>query len=281
MPPANLYRQGAHRHQRATRYAAGVGHRVSPRFGVNVLYNYAHWTHWWRGRNLNPLIDGVRSDPFVANIIETFSDGEVIWHEVNLNFNLSLLASTPAESRARFNWRRLAVIGSYAYVSSRANILGPFEVPPSGTLDPEWGRGASDMPYRFNVSLTSTQLRNLTAVLALNASDGSVCNWTTGFDDNHDGLLNDRPEGVGIRTLRTAPQRTLNGRFTYSIPLSGPPPATGGAARYRLGVFVSFINLTNRANYGGYSGIQTSPFFRQPTMVLNPRKVDMGVNIAF
>jgi hypothetical protein len=283
--PANLYRQGARRHTRTTRYAAGVAHRVSPRFGVNVLYNYIHWTHWWRGRNLNPLVDGRRPDPSVANIIETFSDGEVIWHELNLNFNLSLLGSTPAASRARFNWRRLAVIGSYAYVSSRANILGPFYVPPTGTLDTEWGRGASDMPYRFNVSLTSTQLRNLTAILALNASDGSPYTWTTGFDDNHDGILNDRPVGVGIRTLRAASQWTLNGRFTYAVPLSGPGfAAVGGVAgppRYRVGVYVSFVNLTNHANYGGYSGIQTSPFFEQPTTVLNPRKVDIGLNIGF
>lgn len=34
-----------------------------------------------------------------------------------------------------------------------------------------------------------------------------------------------------------------------------------GNARYRLEVFVAAENLTNPANYLGYSGVMTSPFF--------------------
>jgi hypothetical protein len=98
-------------------------------------------------------------------------------------------------------------------------------------------------------------------------------------------LLNDRPAGVGIWTLRGAPIWTLNGRFTYTLPLSGSQaPAVGGPpqqARYRWGIYVAVINMTDHANYGGYSGIQTSPFFERPTLVLNPRKVDIGLNISF
>ena len=52
-------------------------------------------------------------------------------------------------------------------------------------------------------------------------------------------------------------------------------------ARYRIGVYVNVINLTDHANYGGYSGVQTSPFFQRPTQVVNPRKVDVGMNISF
>ena len=53
-------------------------------------------------------------------------------------------------------------------------------------------------PYRVNVGVTSTQLKNLSINMSLNASDGFPYTETTGFDDNHDGLLNDRPAGVGI-----------------------------------------------------------------------------------
>ena len=69
------------------------------------------------------------------------------------------------------------------------------------------------------------------------------------------------------------------------IPAPGAAPtvmtAAAPATRYRLGFFVQMQNLTNHANYGGYSGVLTSRFFGQPTNVLNPRKIDFGVNFGF
>ena len=53
------------------------------------------------------------------------------------------------------------------------------------------------------------------------------------------------------------------------------------ANRYRLQLFVSAQNVTNHANYSGYSGTMTSPFFRQPTNVLGTRKIDIGVQLTF
>jgi len=232
--------------------------------------------------NLNPLVNGVRSEPAFANVISTVTDAEIIRHEAFLNFNLNLLAPSAANNRARFNWRRLGMTGGYSYISARRNALGPFDVPASGTLDTEWGRGPADNPYRINVTLTSTQLRNLSAALSLNASDGFPYNLMTGFDDNGDGLLNDRPEGVGVWALRTTPVRTFSSRFTYNVPLGGSPGGGGGAPqRYRLSVFASINNLTNRANLSGFSGVMTSPFFRTATGVQNPRKVDIGMNVSF
>ena len=46
-------------------------------------------------------------------------------------------------------------------------------------------------------------------------------------------------------------------------------------------MFASVNNLTNHANLIGFSGVMTSPFFMQATGVSNPRKVDIGMNIAF
>jgi len=137
----------------------------------------------------------------------------------------------------------------------------------------------------INTTLTSTQVRNLAVNLSWFASDGFVYNETTGFDDNQDGLLNDRPAGVGLRSLRTAPQSTINTRVTYTWTLatraSDVPPAPGAPARYRLSLFVNVTNLMNRANLGGYSGVMTSPFFEQPTVAFNPRRIDVGLNISF
>ena len=32
---------------------------------------------------------------------------------------------------------------------------------------------------------------------------------------------------------------------------------------------------------GGYAGVLTSPLYGQPSLVMNPRKVDLGVNLSF
>ena len=51
--------------------------------------------------------------------------------------------------------------------------------------------------------------------------------------------------------------------------------------RFRMGIIVNAQNLTNRANYVGYSGTLTSPFFGQPTAVQAMRKIDIGLNFNF
>jgi hypothetical protein len=283
VPPANTYRLGEYKLNKNYRYSIGIDERFSPRASVNVLYNYYNQDQLPRGKNLNPVIDGVRSDLGFANVISTVTDAQLIRHELFVNFNLSLATPAQTNSRETFNWRRLGLNGSYSFIHARRNALGPFDVPASGTLDTEWGRGPADNPYRVNASLTSTQVRNVSAVLSLNASDGFPYMLMTGFDNNHDGLLNDRPAGAGIFSLRSTPVWTVSGRLTYNVPLSAPPAAggPGAAQRYKLSMYASVNNLTNHANLSGFSGVMTSPFFMTPTGVQNPRKVDIGMNVSF
>jgi hypothetical protein len=277
----NTYRLGNYKLNKNYRYSVGVDQRFSPRASVNVLYTYYNQSQLPRGQNLNPLINGVRPDPNYANIIATVTDAELHRHEAYVNFNLNLLAPSAASNRTQFDWRRLAANGSYSFLHARRNALGPFDVPASGTLDTEWGRGPADNPYRINLTMTSTQLRNLAVAFSINAADGYPYMLMTGHDDNGDGLLNDRPLGVGIFSLRTTPQWTGSLRLTYS--LIGVPGGGGGPAaqRYKVSLYTAINNLTNHANLMGFSGVMTSPFFMTPTAVQNPRKVDIGMNVSF
>jgi hypothetical protein len=281
--PPNKYVLGDYSLQRNLRYSAGVDHRFSPRFRVNVLYAYVHQFELWRGENLNAPVNGVRPNPDFANIVQTLTDGTTRRHDVTVSLNLSLFTPSPAANNARVNWRRLSVSAGYGTVHAFNNSDGPFTPPPSGTLDTEWGPGPGDLAYRLNVSLTSTQIRNLNVNLGWNTSAGQPYNETTGIDDNQDGFLNDRPAGIGLRSLRTTGNSTLNLRVNCNLTRGGAAGPAAGAQgrRYRVGLSFSVQNLTNHANYGGYSGVVTSSTFLQPTYVTNPRRADVGVNIGF
>ena len=113
------------------------------------------------------------------------------------------------------------------------------------------------------------------------ANDGYPYSLTTGLDDNGDGILNDRPPDTGVWWLRATPQSTVSTRIAYTLTPGAAPGTPQPQIRYRVVLFVSVNNLTNHANYGGFSGVRTSPFFMQARSVNNPRRVDFGMNLTF
>jgi hypothetical protein len=283
LPPSavNRYLLGDDFHlQQNFRWSAGMDQVISPRFRFNVLYNWIHLQEQPRGLNLNPLVNGVRLDPNYGNVIASVTDAEIKRHEVVVNTTLALAAPSPALNQARFNWRRMNVQAGYTFIRPENNSDGWFSVPPTGNVDDDWGPGPADSPYRVNIVATGTQLRNLTTVLTWIANAGQVYTETTGFDDNHDGIVNDRLPGVGLRSLRGDPQFTMNARLQYAFALRGGG-AGGGQPRYRLNLFTNVTNVTNHRNYGGYSGVIPSEFYRRPTFVQNPRRAEVGLNLSF
>ena len=131
------------------------------------------------------------------------------------------------------------------------------------------------------MSVNSTQLRNLNVGVTWQANDGFPYMYTTGLDDNRDGIINDRPIGVGLWSLRGTSQSTLSSRIAYTLTPGAPPGTPQGSIRYRMVMFMNVNNLTNRANYSGFSGNFRSPFFMQPRSVNNPRRIDFGMNVNF
>ncbi len=99
----------------------------------------------------------------------------------------------------------------------------------------------------------------------------------------------------------TPGQWTVNGNFFYTLAIGKRTVqnpggitgisirngevsvTTGGAAppRYRIGISANIQNLLNHANFTGYKGTMTSPFFLQPQNVQNMRKVDLSLNFSF
>jgi hypothetical protein len=162
------------------------------------------------------------------------------------------------------------------------------------------GGGGIDIRNRINVQFNNQIVRNLLLGFGVNASSAPPYTLLVGRDDNGDGIFNDRPAGVERNSLRGSGQLTVNANFGYVFAFGrskvAQPPLIGvfgggaatqvrtvdlGNARYRLQFFVQAFNLTNRRNYLGYSGVQSSKFFSQPTTVSGMRKIDFGINLSF
>jgi hypothetical protein len=56
-----------------------------------------------------------------------------------------------------------------------------------------------------------------------------------------------------------------------------PPPQ----GRYRVSLNCFIYNATNHVSLGGYSGVMTSPFFRQATLAQQARRINFGIGLGF
>jgi hypothetical protein len=300
VPPANRYIwSDAMEVPTLKRFSVGGDQRIWKQLTTSATYAYTRGGALARGINLNAPVNGVRPQPAFGNVIEVVPDASSRFHQVQVNVTANPGALTPAFSQRRIRWSRTTLFANYTFAVQDSNTDGPFAIPPSGRLADEWGPAQGDVRHRLNITLNNQIVRQLLVNFNLNAASGAPYSIRTGRDENGDLVFNDRPAGVGRNTGRAAYQWTINTFVGYMIPIgrrgAGGPPITtviqgGGVAtvqsfeqppRYQVQVFVGAQNLLNRANYTGYSGTLTSPFFGQPTSVLGTRKVDWGVNITF
>ncbi len=272
----------------------GVEQTLTPSFRLTATYTYRHGAGLLRGRDVNAPEDGVRPDPQFGNVIEVTGDAASRSHSVGLSANLMKL-----------NWRQTLLAANYTFTASETNTTGAFGLPANGDdLSTEWG---VQMPrHRLGGLFNMRPMGNLTIGLSFRALSGMPYTVTTGADLNRDGVFNDRPAGVARNSALGAAHWDFGLRAAYSIyfgpraqtggtgggpmivtiggPGGGMPGSIGGAAsdrRFRIELYASGQNLTNHSNYIGYSGVIISPFFGQPTNVLNPRKIEVGMRFGF
>jgi hypothetical protein len=278
---------------------AGIDQAISSALRLVVSYTYRRGVYLLRGRNLNAPVDGIRPDPAFSNVIEVRSDADARTHALNVGANMMAL-----------NWHQTFFHVNYTLGTSTTNTTGPFGLPAErDDLDAEWG--VSSPRHRAGGMISTQPIRNVGVTVNFRAQSGTPYNVTTGADINGDGVFNDRPDGTPRNSARTSPQWDVGLRVSYAIGFGTRPQSAGagpggqtvvmigggggagggmpggfgggGAAdkRFRVEVYASVQNLTNHDNYIGYSGVQTSPFYAQPTNVLNPRKIEIGTRFQF
>jgi hypothetical protein len=285
---------------KSSRVSAGVDYAFSPRLRVNATYRYVKQTEMLRGLNLNSPIDGVRPHPQFANIVEVVSDGKGRQHLLQLGGNTAPPQPPPGNA-PRWDFKRFAFYGNYTLGLNNNNTDGPFSTPANGSLADEWGTAAAHATHRYFGGFYTGAFRDLGVQVWVNGSSAIPYTIQTGRDDNGDLIFNDRPIGVARNTGRTTAQYQLGlwtgYSFTFGPRLQLPPgvmfsPGSGGGVqvttftppeqgRYRMSINLQVQNLTNRANYIGYSGTLSSPFYGKPTQAQNARRIMLGMGLGF
>jgi hypothetical protein len=288
----NKYVLGDVKMERIYRYSAAVDRTLSPKMRTSLTFSIARYGNQLRGVNLNAPVNGVRPDPSFANIIEVVSDAAM--HTIDLvpEFSVNFAGGVRNAGTAKWNPRRTVIRFNYRYRRAENNTDGAFSVAPTGVLDDQWSYASSDTRHRLRGSVSTQALRNLNAQINWNGNSGAPYTITTGTDDNGDSIFNDRPLLTPRNSARLPWRSTFSARVSYTIPIGAPGGAEGGGGgrggprgrggRQRGVTFnVSVNNLTNRANYSGFSGVMTSTYFRQATSVSNPRQVDVSLRFNF
>jgi hypothetical protein len=265
---------------------------------VNVLYGYGHSHTALRGHDINaPLATGERPDPSSGTVTQVESTARSSMHMLHTGLNLNL------------PWHRTFLFLNYTLGHAMNESDSPFSLPADNqNLRAEWGPTPYDARHRASAMFNMNLWKGFKIATMLNSSSGLPYNITTGFDDNHDTVSNDRPAGVGRNSARGDSRWDVGSRLSWGFGFgqrkdSGPGGTpvimfrtiggpggdapmggfTGGSEdkRWRLELYLAGTNVFNHVNPAGYSGVVTSPFFGQPTSASAPRKLELGMRFGF
>jgi len=275
---------------------ASLGVETNPwkRFRLTTNYQYQRGVHLLHGRNLNAPVPGFgRPDPAVGNITNIESSAYLSGHRL-------MVGVGPAKFVQGLFWNI-----NYLLMKVTNEADSPFSLP-SNNFDLRADRGPAATDFRHLLSgFVSKRLPAGFAISTIFQTTSALpYNITTGFDDNGDTVINDRPFGVRRNNARGAARWEIGSRLSWGLDfgpeqqqVGGPqvrmvrigggdgaaPPSLPGMAakKYRLEFYAQAFNLLNHANLGAFSGVMTSPFFGHATSAQSPRRMELGLRLNF
>lgn len=263
---------------------------------LTTNYQYQRGVHLLRGRNLNAPIPGIgRPDPTVGNITDIESSGYSSVHRLMIRVG-------PAKFVNGFFWS-----ANYLLMKNTNEADSPFSLPIDNfNLRAERGSSGADIRHYFSAFGSKKLMRGFSMSAIANATSALPYNITTGFDNNGDTVINDRPVGVGRNSARGAARWEVGSRLSWSrdfgpeqkqggggmqvkmVRMGGgeggaapPSMSMAGTKRFRLELYAQAFNLFNHTNLGAFTGVQTSPFFGHATSAQLPRRLELGTRFNF
>jgi hypothetical protein len=261
---------------------------------LTTNYQYQRGVHMLHGINLNSPILGVgRPDPSAGNITNIESSAYTSVHRL-------MVGVGPAKFVNGFFWNV-----NYLFMRNTNEADSPFSLPSNNfNLQADRGPAASDFHYLISAFMSKRLKKGFGISAIVQATSALPYNVTTGFDDNRDTVINDRPAGVGRNSARGAPRWEIGSRFSWGKdfgpeqqPTGGPqvrlvrigggdgaaPPSIGmgGTKKYHLEFYAQAFNLLNHTNLGVFNGVVVSPFFGHATSAQPPRRLEVGMRMNF
>lgn len=149
---------------------------------------------------------------------------------------------------------------------------------PADSYDPnaEWSRSDKDQRNRLNLlgTIHGGDWADLGVILELYS--GAPFDVTTGADNNHDGVLTDRPAGVPRNSGHGPGYADLDLNFSHNF-------VVGEHAKQpeNLRIGLSSFNVLNHPNDMSYIGVVTSPFFGRAVNADPPRRMELSAVFTF
>ena len=249
-------------------YSAGVERQVTAKSTFSAVYIGTRGLDVFRSIDTNaPVLTAgtyVYPNPALGQVRQIQSEGYLKGNALELTFR-----GKPSKYFS----------GQIQYTLSRTdNNTSGITFFPANSYDPsaDWGRSDNDRLHKFDM-LGSTQFTKLfTLGVALSLYSGKPVDITTGGDDNQDGILNDRPPGIGRNTMAGPGLIGLDFNLSHDFVLS----KSKKEARV-LSIAINSFNVLNHPNYVTYIGTQPSPLFGQPVAALPPRRMQLDVQFKF
>lgn len=252
--------------------SAGVERTLWGRARATVEYQYLRGTHLFRSRDINaPLpVTGVRPESSFALLRQL---------ESTASLRSNALVATLQGRLVKL----IKLKAQYSLSRSEDDTDGPLSLPANSyDLRPEWGRSLTDTTNRVTVAAISDLPRAFRLGALLTAWSGPPFNITTGFDDNGDGVANDRPPGITRNTGHAPGFVQLDLRLTRIFELASPIGKTKkDPERRTIELSIDAFNVFNHANLVHVIGEQSSSRFGMPTVALQPRTIQLSLKFNF
>jgi hypothetical protein len=236
---------------------------------ITVDFQTLRGVHLFRSHNIdapNPAT-GLRPNPqlFAINLVESSAS-------MRGNAMTVTLRSTVK--------KRFSLMAQYTLSHTTDDTNGTFALPANNyDLRAERGRASYDRRHRFSLVGSAPLGRGFKLGAVLAATTGPPFDITTGYDEDNDGVANDRPPGVTRNTGRGPGTVQLDLRFGKSFRV--PRPANRDRTSRNLEFDVDTFNVLNRTNLNDFVGIETSPFFGRANSALPARIIQLSFRYHF
>ena len=250
----------------ALQYSIGVERQITAKTTFSAVYIGNRGIDVFRSIDANAPLPGsvVRPNPTVGQVREMQSDGYLKGNALELTF------------RGKLN---KYFSGQVQYTTGRTdnNTSGITFFPASSyNAAADWGRSDNDRLHKFDLLASTQAIKFFTLGAALSIYSGKPVNITTGGDDNHDGILNDRPAGIPRNTMPGPGMIDLDLNLSHDFPLSKAKKETKV-----ISLSLNSFNVLNHPNYVTYIGATSSPLFGKPVAAQPPRRMQLDVQFKF